>query len=58
MHARATQALRSVSPIPVIPTSVWTSTTMSSWFELVAALSYAGSSRTWQVISVIFSGVS
>ena len=39
MHSRATQAFRSVSPIPVMPSSVCTSTTMSSWFELVASRS-------------------
>ena len=30
MQARATQALRSVSPMPLMPSSVCTSTTMSS----------------------------
>ena len=39
MHSRATHAFRSVSPIPVMPSSVCTSTTMSSWFELVASRS-------------------
>ena len=54
MHSRATQAFRSVSPIPVMPSSVCTSTTMSSWFELVASRSYPGSSRMWQSTPVIF----
>jgi hypothetical protein len=39
MQARATQALRSVSPMPVMPSSVSTSTTIVSWFELVASAS-------------------
>ena len=54
MHSRATQAFRSVSPIPVMPSSVCTSTTMSSWLELVASRSYPGSSRMWQSMAVIF----
>src|SRR5438876_640403 len=37
MQARAIHALRSVSPIPTMPSSVCTSTTMSSWAELVRA---------------------
>jgi hypothetical protein len=39
MHARAIQALRSVSPTPTRPSSVSIWTTMVSWFELVASTS-------------------
>jgi hypothetical protein len=39
MQARATQAFRSVSPIPTTPSSVSISTTIVSWLELVASTS-------------------
>ena len=39
MQARAIHALRSVSPIPVRPSSVSISTTIVSWAELVAPTS-------------------
>src|SRR5438128_1982696 len=47
MQARAIHAFRSVSPIPTMPSSVTTSTTIVSWAELVALRSNPGSSRTW-----------
>ena len=39
MQARAIHGLTSVSPMPTRPSSVWTSTTMSSCAELAAAVS-------------------
>ena len=39
MAARAIHGFTSVSPTPEIPSSVWISTTMSSWAELVAPMS-------------------
>lgn len=54
MHALAIHGLRSTSPTPTKPSSVWTSTTMSSWAELVAEMSRSGSASTWQSIFVIF----
>jgi hypothetical protein len=54
MQARAIQGLTSVSPIPVIPSSVWTKTTMSSCAEEVAEVSRSGTKRTWQSMAVIF----
>ncbi len=46
MQARAIQGLTSVSPIPVTPSSVWISTTMSSCAELAAVVSNAGCTST------------
>jgi hypothetical protein len=53
MQARAIHGLTSLSPIPVTPSSVWISTTMSSWAELAAVVSYSGCTRTWQSTLVI-----
>ena len=39
MQARAIHAFRSVSPMPTRPSSVSSSTTIVSWFELVASAS-------------------
>src|SRR5262245_1697522 len=54
MHARATHALRSVSPTPTMPSSVTTSTTIVSCAELVASTSKPGSSRTCVLTSTTF----
>src|SRR3954453_14112234 len=56
MKARATHALRSVSPIPTMPSSVITSTTIVSCAELVAPASYPGSSRTCVLTSTTCTG--
>ena len=53
MHARAIQGLTSLSPMPLTPSSVWISTTMSSCADDVAPTSTSGCSRTWQSIPVI-----
>ncbi len=53
MQARAIHGLTSVSPRPLIPSSVWISTTTSSWAELAAVVSNAGCTRTWQSMPVM-----
>ena len=53
MQARAIQAFRSVSPIPVRPSSVSISTTIVSCAELVAPTSKPGSSSTCVRMPVI-----
>src|SRR5437588_2737498 len=54
MQALAIQGFTSVSPMPVIPSSVWTKTTMSSWADEVAPVSRSGTRSTWQSMPVIF----
>ena len=53
MQARAIHGLTSLSPMPLTPSSVWISTTMSSCAEDVAPTSTSGCNRTWQSIPVI-----
>ena len=46
--------LMSASPIPVIPSSVCTNTTISSWADEVTSARTSGTNSTWHSMSVIF----